>query len=232
MPQSRRLPRAQGPAARRRISQFLHLDHVREYNKSYNYFAGMADDDIADYQRSASIGHRPTWNVGVNRDGTRAGARQSWTEAFADPFGFFGGSLHAARRRSRTAAPAARQFRAPVLRGARSGRHRERHARSRPATKNSSNACIPTPMAATAASRTGCEKSSKPITTSNPPASADKPARAAQASSWPATNGFPNSPPSSYIKRAKSAGFAPRFSAITAPLATLEPKAPVGATGE
>ena len=29
------------------------LDHVREYNKSYNYFAGMADDDIVAYQRSA-----------------------------------------------------------------------------------------------------------------------------------------------------------------------------------
>lgn len=65
------------------------LDHVREYNKSYNYFAGMQDDDVADYQRSASVGHRPTWNVGVNRNGQAEG-KPAWTDAFIDPFGVFG----------------------------------------------------------------------------------------------------------------------------------------------
>jgi DnaJ domain len=82
------------PKGREREGEYHNfcLEHVREYNKSYNYFAGMADDDIADYQRSASIGHRPTWNIGVSRDGARTG-RQSWAEAFGDPFGFFGGSL-------------------------------------------------------------------------------------------------------------------------------------------
>ena len=34
------------------------LDHVREYNKSYNYFAGMGDEDIIAYQRSAATGPR------------------------------------------------------------------------------------------------------------------------------------------------------------------------------
>ena len=53
------------------------LDHVREYNKSYNYFAGMADDEIVDYQRSASTGHRPTWNMGVNRPGAGRATRAS-----------------------------------------------------------------------------------------------------------------------------------------------------------
>lgn len=37
--------------------------HVREYNKKYNYFVGMKDDDIVDYQKSASTGHRPTWSM-------------------------------------------------------------------------------------------------------------------------------------------------------------------------
>jgi hypothetical protein len=69
------------------------LDHVREYNKSYNYFAGMADTEIDSYQRSAATGHRPTWSMGVNRGGAGA-ARQTpftWSAAFADPFGVFGG---------------------------------------------------------------------------------------------------------------------------------------------
>jgi hypothetical protein len=69
------------------------LDHVREYNKSYNYFAGMADAEIDNYQRSAATGHRPTWTMGVNRSaaGPAQGTRFSWSSAFADPFGVFGG---------------------------------------------------------------------------------------------------------------------------------------------
>src|SRR6266446_6406795 len=50
------------------------LEHVREYNHSYNYFAGMTDDDIARYQKDAVIGHRPTWKMGLNggRPSTRS----------------------------------------------------------------------------------------------------------------------------------------------------------------
>lgn len=36
--------------------------HVREYNKKYNYFVGMDADDIVDYQKESSTGHRPTWS--------------------------------------------------------------------------------------------------------------------------------------------------------------------------
>jgi curved DNA-binding protein CbpA len=66
------------------------LEHVREYNKGYNYFAGMADADIVAYQRSAATGHRPTWKMGVEK----ARAPQftdfrAWREAFSGPFGMF-----------------------------------------------------------------------------------------------------------------------------------------------
>lgn len=67
------------------------LDHVREYNKNYNYFAGMADDDIIAFQRSAEIGHRPTWTIGVNPGAT--GAPPVFAEAISDPFGLFGGAF-------------------------------------------------------------------------------------------------------------------------------------------
>lgn len=53
------------------------IEHVREYNASYNYFDGMTDDAIARYQKEAIIGHRPTWAMGVNRaakDGPESGA--------------------------------------------------------------------------------------------------------------------------------------------------------------
>src|SRR4029078_8321984 len=42
------------------------LDHVRQYNQTYNFFSGMNPDDIARYQREAVIGHRPTWKMGMN----------------------------------------------------------------------------------------------------------------------------------------------------------------------
>jgi hypothetical protein len=66
------------------------LDHVREYNKSYNYFAGMKDDYITAYQRSAATGHRPTWSMGVGNGGDRADFRTTFTERIVDPFNLFG----------------------------------------------------------------------------------------------------------------------------------------------
>jgi DnaJ domain len=41
------------------------LDHVRQYNHSYNYFAGMSADDVSKYQKDAVTGHRPTWKMGT-----------------------------------------------------------------------------------------------------------------------------------------------------------------------
>jgi hypothetical protein len=70
------------------------LDHVREYNHSYNFFAGMSTDDIARYQRDAVVGHRPTWKLG-----SMGGGKSRTARAFAgkfeadgaadDPFGLF-----------------------------------------------------------------------------------------------------------------------------------------------
>ena len=39
---------------------------MREYNKSYNYFSGMPDEDVVKHQKDDTTGHRPTWFVGVN----------------------------------------------------------------------------------------------------------------------------------------------------------------------
>lgn len=68
------------------------LDHVRAYNASYNYFAGMPDTDVLAYQKDATIGHRPTWTMGVNPAAQRraASARAGFSEpGMEDPFGVF-----------------------------------------------------------------------------------------------------------------------------------------------
>ncbi|MTH98096.1 J domain-containing protein [Roseibium sp. RKSG952] len=57
------------PKGRDREGEYFRfcVDHVREYNKSYNYFSGMQDDDVRSYQKDSLTGHRPTWKMGVNR---------------------------------------------------------------------------------------------------------------------------------------------------------------------
>jgi curved DNA-binding protein CbpA len=75
------------------------LDHVREYNKSYNYFSGMNDAAIQAYQRDASIGHRPTWQMGVNAKAAEVPPTKprgfNWTGRARDPFRFFGEGFQA-----------------------------------------------------------------------------------------------------------------------------------------
>jgi hypothetical protein len=47
------------------------LEHTREYNSTYNYFAGMSDAAVARYQKDAVTGHRPTWKMGLNGNADR-----------------------------------------------------------------------------------------------------------------------------------------------------------------
>ena len=48
------------------------LAHVREYNQSYNFFAGMNDAAVMAYQKDAITGHRPTWKMGTGKSQIRA----------------------------------------------------------------------------------------------------------------------------------------------------------------
>jgi hypothetical protein len=76
------------PKGRDRESEYWRfcLNHVREYNHSYNFFAGMSTDDIAKYQKDAVTGHRPTWKMGMNggRPTMRSHSARFEPE-FADP---------------------------------------------------------------------------------------------------------------------------------------------------
>lgn len=66
------------------------LKHVREYNKSWNYFDGMSDDEVAAYRHSSNTWHRPTWTVTGKK-----GAKDDKTfnlEGVDDQFGLFRGN--------------------------------------------------------------------------------------------------------------------------------------------
>ena len=96
-------PRCEAPATHRAPKGRLQaneywrfcLEHVREYNNSYNFFAGMTDDAVAQYQKEAVTGHRPTWKMGsiggkrASPRRARGGFRAAEWEA-ADPFSMLG----------------------------------------------------------------------------------------------------------------------------------------------
>lgn len=65
------------PKGRGREGQFFQfcLEHVKAYNATYNYFAGMNDEALRDYQKQEEIGHRPTWKLGVNSKAARMAQR-------------------------------------------------------------------------------------------------------------------------------------------------------------
>jgi hypothetical protein len=111
-----RAPKGRGQEGR--YFQFC-LDHVRAYNASYNYFAGMTDAAVAAYQKDAVIGHRPTWAMGVNpagrvQDGGNEAPTRDWQ--YSDPLGVLNGeNLNKGRRRA-PAEPKKPRYTGPVRR--------------------------------------------------------------------------------------------------------------------
>ncbi len=89
-------PRAgdhRAPKGREREGEYWHfcLQHVSEYNRRWNYFAGMSDAELADYQKREETGHRPTWTFrGGRLDRFSAAMRGFQAGARSDPFGMFG----------------------------------------------------------------------------------------------------------------------------------------------
>jgi hypothetical protein len=76
---------------------------VREYNQSYNFFAGMSDAAVMAYQKDALTGHRPTWKMGTGKGTARPDLRAFGTHA--DPFGLFGEGVRAEQQARAEARP-------------------------------------------------------------------------------------------------------------------------------
>ena len=81
------------PKGRGREREYWHfcLNHVREYNQSYNFFSGMSDEAVARYQKDAQTGQRPTWKMGANT-GPKGKGKPGVEDEFEgalDPFAMF-----------------------------------------------------------------------------------------------------------------------------------------------
>jgi len=91
------------PMGRGREGQYFKfcLEHVREYNKTYNYFDGMSDDEVATFQKASITGHRPTWSVGSGSAKPHADEPGGFMHGFSmeDMFGIFGHATTAGEAR-------------------------------------------------------------------------------------------------------------------------------------
>lgn len=97
------------PVGRMKEGEYFRFcfDHVREYNKGFNYFSGLADTDIARFQKEAMTGHRPTWRMGTSTSGNRAApdfaqgrsGRAGYYNRMRDPYGMFGDQVREPQKR-------------------------------------------------------------------------------------------------------------------------------------
>lgn len=79
------------PKARDRTNEFWFFcrEHAGEYNRRWNYFEGMTEDDFVNFQRAEESGHRPTWSFKPGR-GERLSATRFFKAASpGDRFGIF-----------------------------------------------------------------------------------------------------------------------------------------------
>src|SRR5579875_528877 len=72
--------------------------HAGEYNKNWDFFAGMSDEEVAQAQAARAVGERPTWQFKASRLSREAAAFAAkmgsgpggkGAGAYADPLGVF-----------------------------------------------------------------------------------------------------------------------------------------------
>ena len=57
------------------------LDHIREYNKTWDYFSGMSEKDIQEHLVNSMYGDRPTWKYNVDpRNAEEFLYQKTWEE--------------------------------------------------------------------------------------------------------------------------------------------------------
>ncbi|MGE0667074.1 MAG: J domain-containing protein [Sphingomonadales bacterium] len=91
------------PKGRDRLEEFFWfcLPHAREYNRSWDYFAGMKQNEYDTMVRSSATWERPTWPLGArgsDRDAWAFMAAKEAVEAFMDDPDLGARTLHEPER--------------------------------------------------------------------------------------------------------------------------------------
>jgi len=98
---------ARAPKARELPGEFYRFcqPHAAEYNKNWNFFAGMSPAESKRWHEDAHTGHRPTWQFRASRlSREAAGAAAKGPQGFVDPYTLFGGGGRHAKHEPEVAA--------------------------------------------------------------------------------------------------------------------------------
>ena len=87
------------PKSRENLGQYFYfcIDHVRDYNKAWNYCAGMSVHEIEAMIRNDTCWQRPTWPLGGWRAAEKAVEDQVFAAFFSDDAGANGTGSNGAR---------------------------------------------------------------------------------------------------------------------------------------
>lgn len=64
--------------------QWFCQTHIAEFNKKWNYFEGMSTEEIYEFQRDATTGHRPTWRMDQHDKLNAAKLEEAFGRMFGD----------------------------------------------------------------------------------------------------------------------------------------------------
>ncbi|MDB5468695.1 MAG: molecular chaperone DnaJ [Caulobacter sp.] len=83
---------ARAPKSRQMMNEHYWFcqNHAAAYNKQWNFFAGMSDEQVAEVQASRLTGERPTWSMKASNRSREAAASGRDPHTYADPFSLFG----------------------------------------------------------------------------------------------------------------------------------------------
>lgn len=89
------------PKARGRENEYWWFcaEHVAEYNRRWNYFDGMSDTELKDFEAAERAGHRPTWTFRAARGDRISAAAQGMKGKRSDPLNILGSEPEQAPRR-------------------------------------------------------------------------------------------------------------------------------------
>jgi hypothetical protein len=103
-PGCRAVGTARAPKSREMLEEhyLFCVPHAAEYNKSWNFFSGLSEDEVRRRQAEEAVtGGRPTWSFKASPNSREAAseAAKHGTGAFADPFGIFRKARRKAQQR-------------------------------------------------------------------------------------------------------------------------------------
>lgn len=104
-PECRQAATAKAPKSRERLNDFYEFcqRHAGEYNKGWNFYAGMSEGQIrAEKENEAMTGGRPTWEMKAGKNSREAAAfaakmgtaNNAGAGSWRDSFGLFGRRTH------------------------------------------------------------------------------------------------------------------------------------------